>query len=237
MIHLFSNAEALAQAAATEFARASSASISARGRFTVALSGGSTPKRLHALLASPPLRDQVAWDRVHLLFGDERYVPPSDEQSNERMARETLVSRVPIPEANVHGMYAPGGPDAAASAYEDLVRSLLGDELAIDLTLLGLGPDGHTASLFPGRPSVHETDRLVIAAKANAGVEDRITMTVPLLNRSREILFLAAGADKADAVRRALDAPENWDETPSQAVARHAPNVVWFLDEAANAAR
>jgi 6-phosphogluconolactonase len=231
MIRVFPDPEAVAEAAAEEFVRASKEAIAERGRFVVALSGGSTPKRMHAALAGR-LRDQVDWSKVHVLFGDERFVPNTDDQSNERMARETLLSLVPIPASQVHGMYQPGSPQDAAAAYEERLRDLLGAD-PIDLALLGLGPDGHTASLFPGRGSVHETARLVVAAKANAGVEDRISMTAPLLNRSRKVLFLAVGADKADAVWRAIEGPLNWDETPSQAVARNAQNVEWFLDSAA----
>lgn len=230
-----STADEIAARGAEAFVRASRAAIAERGRFVVALSGGSTPRKMHGLLATSPLRERVEWEGVWFLFGDERYVPPTHEQSNERMARETLLSLVPTAEAHIFGMYAEGGPEVAADRYEALVRDLLGEEAAIDLTLLGLGPDGHTASLFPGRPSVHETERYVLAAKANMGIEDRITLTVPLLNRSREVLFLAGGADKEDAVYRAVEGPENWDETPSQAVARYAPNVAWIVDAPAAA--
>lgn len=235
MIRKYADPEVLTRVAAEEFVHACREAILARGRFVVALSGGSTPKRLHGLLSAAPYRDYIQWDQVFVLFGDERFVPPVDEQSNERMARETLLSRVPIPAANIFGMYREGSPEEAAALYEEVVRGVLGEELAIDLTLLGMGPDGHTASLFPGRPSVHETERLVVAAKANMGVEDRITMTAPLLNKSREIHFLITGADKAPAVQRVIEGAQNWDETPTQAISRVAPHVKFFLDEAAAA--
>lgn len=235
MIRVFADADALAHAAAEAFVHSCREAILARGRFVVALSGGSTPKRLHRLLAQHPYCDYVEWSRVFVLFGDERFVPLNDEQSNEHMARETLLAEVPVPEEHIFGMYADVEAEEAANRYEAIVRKLLGEHLAIDLTLLGLGPDGHTASLFPGRPSVHEMKRLVIAAEANAGVGMRITMTAPLLNASHEIHFLVAGGDKAEPLRRAIEGEENWDETPSQAVVRHAPHVKIFADAAAAA--
>jgi 6-phosphogluconolactonase len=147
------------------------------------------------------------------------------------MAREALVGHVPL--AGAHGMVRADSPEACAKYYEALVRDLLGPDLAIDLTLLGMGPDGHTASLFPGEPAVFEREHLVVAAKAGMGVRDRITMTPPLLNRSRLVLFLVAGADKAEPRRRVMEGPEDWSVTPTQAIARHAPNVEWFLDSEA----
>lgn len=231
-MRVFETPDDLARAAAERFAQLARVAIAARNVFIVALSGGSTPKRLHAYLAGE-FREEIDWSRVIVVFGDERYVPPTDEQSNERMARETLLDHVSVSEDNILGMYHPGGPEVAADRYEGMLRAQFGEGFATDLTLLGIGPDGHTASLFPGRPSVHETERWVIAAKANAGVEDRITMTVPILNRSRETLFLVAGEDKREALERALNGPENWDETPSQAVGRHAQNVEWYVDRTA----
>lgn len=231
---VFPDAAAVAQAAAELFVQVSQRAIADHGRFTVALSGGSTPKRLHALLASDPLRDQVEWERVVVLFGDDRYVPPSDPQSNETMARDTLLTLVPVAEENIHAPYREGGPEIAARDYELVVRRLFGDEPpSLDLTILGMGGDGHTASLFPGEPVVYEKEHLVVASRAPVNAPERVTMTPPLLNASRTVLFLVTGEDKAEAVHRCLEGEENWDETPSQAIARYAPNVVWMLDEAA----
>jgi 6-phosphogluconolactonase len=228
---VFPDLDALSEAAAARFAAEAKAAIAARGRFVAALSGGSSPKKLYTRLAQPPYLEELPWEQIHLLFGDERFVPPTDPDSNERMAREALTDYVPL--AGAYGMVRAGTPEASADAYKALVRDLLGEDLAIDLTLLGMGPDGHTASLFPGQPSVHEKGRLVIAAKANMGVPDRITMTAPLLNRSRLVLFLIGGADKAGPLRRVVEGEENWDETPTQSIARYAPNVEYFLDAAA----
>lgn len=227
-MQVFDSLEALSTAAADAILAAARSAVADRGQFVLALSGGSTPKRLYAQLAQEPYLSQMPWDRTHLVFGDERFVPATDEQSNEHMARTAFGPDVrPL---GFHGMVRSSTPEADADRYEALLR-----DFPVDVTLLGIGPDGHTASLFPGRPSVHVTDRDVIAAKANMGVEDRITFTVPMINRSRQIFFLVAGADKAEPMHRILHGEENWDETPTQAVARHAPSVTWFLDRAAAA--
>lgn len=231
----FDTVEKLSEAAASEFVKLSALAISLRGRFNVALSGGSTPKRMYELLAKPQVCGTIDWVNTHVFWSDERYVPPTDSQSNEGMARAALLNLVPIPPENVHPMYREGGVEEAATAYEALLRSELGDGLALDLTLLGIGPDGHTASLFPGEPPVHERVRLVVAGIGHAGVSERITMTPPLLIKSRRIVFLVAGADKAAPMHRVLNGPENWDQTPSQAVSRHAPEVLWLLDKPATA--
>lgn len=228
---MFEDLDALAQGAAEAFVHACRNAIQARGRFVVALSGGSTPRKVNALLASPPYCDFVEWPLVHVFFGDERFVPPSDNSSNEKMARDTLLDLVPIPRENIFGMYDEVPAEEAAANYEKKLRELLGEEAVFDLVFLGLGPDGHTASLFPGRPTVHIDDRLVVAAEANVGVGQRITMTTPLINRAREIFFLVSGPDKAEALRRVLEEEEDWDQTPAQAVARHAGNVKFLVDE------
>jgi len=232
-MQIFPDLETLSHAAAEEFVQLAHRAVADHGRFDVALSGGSTPRRMFEILATSDFQLRVHWSQVHIFWSDERYVPPTDPQSNEHMARLALLDRIPIPAINVHGMYRPGGVESAASAYEALIRSELDAELALDLTLLGVGPDGHTASLFPGEPAVHETDRLVVAGIGHAGVSERITMTPPLLNRSRTVMFLVAGADKREPLSRIFDGPEDWDATPSQAIARHAPNLVWMLDSAA----
>jgi len=232
-MRVFDSLDDLSRAGAEEFVRLANDAITSRRRFNVALSGGSTPKKMFELLALPEYENAIAWKLVHLFWSDERFVPPTDPQSNEHMAREALIEHVPIPAENVHGMYREGGFQDAAAQYELLLREELGTDLRLDLTLLGVGPDGHTASLFPGEPAVHEKERLVVAGLGHAGVSDRITMTPPLINRSRAVMFLVAGADKAAPMARILSANENWDETPAQAVARHAPNVIWLVDKVA----
>ncbi len=230
---VFENIDDLSKAAADEFVRLATLAIAERGRFIVALSGGSTPKKLFGLLAEEPYRDRVEWDKVFAVFGDERYVPPTDPQSNEKMARESLISRVPLPEDHVYPMYQEGGPSHAAEVYESKLRSLLGEEAFIDLVLLGIGPDGHTASLFPGDPSVHEQVKWVVASVASANARDRVTLTPVILTTARLVLFLIAGADKAAPLKRLTEGEINLYETPSQAVGRYAPNVTYFVDSAA----
>jgi 6-phosphogluconolactonase len=232
-MQIFSDLDSLSKAGADLFVKLSEQSIAERGVFHVALSGGSTPKRMFELLATDAYREIIDWSKVHAFWGDERFVSPTDEQSNEHMARKALLDQVPIPAQNIHGMFQQGDVESAAQAYEVLIRKELGDKLALDLTMLGIGPDGHTASLFPGEPAVHETERLVVAGLGHAGVAQRITMTPPLINRSHCVLFLVAGADKVAPMKRVLEGPENWEETPSQAVARHAPNVIWLVDQSA----
>ena len=232
MISVFPDPELVAQAAADEFVRVVSTAIQARGRAVVALSGGSTPKRLHALLTDPARRDLIDWSAVTILWGDERFVPASDPQSNERMARETLLDLVPIPADQIHPMVQSDDPVKDAQSYEALLKDA---NLEIDLLLVGMGADGHTLSLFPGEPGVHEATRLVIAARAPVNAPVRITMTPVAANAAREVLFLITGADKAEAVQRCFEGPINLDETPSQALARFAPNLVAYLDKAAAA--
>jgi 6-phosphogluconolactonase len=178
------------------------------GLFTVALSGGSTPRRLYQLLAGPPYLKTFPWLRTHWFWGDERFVPPDDPLSNYRMVREALLSRAPIPAGNIHPIPTEGlSPDAAASAYERELKSVYGAERfdparpLFDVTLLGLGPEGHTASLFPGTAVLAERDRWV-AAVVGAKAEARITLTYPSLDSSRNVAFLVAGKEKREVFAR-----------------------------------
>jgi 6-phosphogluconolactonase len=227
VIRTFSSPDELSRAAAEAFVAHAQESILQRGRFVVALSGGSTPRRMYELLVDEYM-EKVDWQKVHVYWSDDRYVHPSHPDSNEGLARTHLLSRVPIPNLNVHGMFIEGGPKHAAEAYDRLLH-----HVEIDLCLLGLGADAHTASLFPGDPSVHETQRLAVASRAPVGVTDRLTMTPPCINSSRMVLFLVAGKDKARAVEAVLRGDEDWHQAPAQAIARHAPQVAWFMDNMA----
>jgi len=227
----------LFHAAAEEFVGAARAAIGAQGRFTVALSGGSTPKSLYSLLASNYA--DFAWNRVFVFFGDERHVPPTDPESNYRMATESLLSKIAIPEANVFRMKAED-PDANAVAldYENRVRDFFdlkaGEFPRFDMILLGMGPDGHTASLFPNSDALKEENRLVVAnwvAKFNT---HRLTFTFPVLNRAAEDCFLASGTDKADMVYQVLEG-KNSPPLPSQRIQPIDGMLLWMLDEAAAA--
>ena len=227
----------LFHAAAEEFVLAARAAIGAQGRFTVALSGGSTPKALYSLLASNYAG--FAWNRVFIFFGDERHVPPTDPESNYRMANEALLTKIAIPPENVFRVPAEN-PDAAAAAieYETQIRRFFalkpGEFPRFDLILLGLGPDGHTASLFPDTAALDEHSRLVVANWVAKFKTHRITFTFPVLNRAAEVIFLANGAEKADMVRQVLQG-KNSSQLPSQRVQPTDGKLLWLLDETAAA--
>jgi 6-phosphogluconolactonase len=236
-IEVLANATDLFHAAAEEFIRAARTAIGAQGRFTVALSGGSTPKALYSLLAASYA--DFAWNRVFLFFGDERHVPPADPESNYRMVNESLLTKITIPAENVFRVRAEN-PDAAAAAsdYEAQLHRFFelksGEFPRFDLILLGMGPDGHTASLFPGSPALDEESRLVVAnwvAKFNT---HRITFTFPVLNHAAEVMFMASGADKADMLHQVLEA-KNTPPLPSQSVQPLEGQLLWLLDEPAAA--
>jgi 6-phosphogluconolactonase len=234
IIRTFADVESLSEAAAHEFVRCAREAIVARGRFTVSLSGGSTPKRLYQLLAGEPFRSQVDWGRVEIFWGDERCVPPEDAQSNYRMAREAMLVKLPIPAEHVHRMEAERSDlDAAARDYQNvLARVLPGEPPALDLVLLGMGPDGHTASLFPHTDALRETTRWVVPNHVPQQHTNRLTLTLPILNRSREVLFLVAGADKAERLAEVLAGPPDPTRLPSQSIQPDG-QFVWFIDQAA----
>jgi 6-phosphogluconolactonase len=227
----------LFHAAAEEFVLAARAAIGAQGRFTVALSGGSTPKALYSLLASNYAG--FAWNRVFIFFGDERHVAPTDPESNYRMANEALLTKIAIPPENVFRVPAEN-PDAAAAAleYETQIRRFFalkpGEFPRFDLILLGLGPDGHTASLFPDTAALDEHSRLVVANWVAKFKTHRITFTFPVLNRAAEVIFLASGAEKADMVRQVLQG-KNSSQLPAQRVQPTDGKLLWLLDETAAA--
>jgi 6-phosphogluconolactonase len=224
-------------AAAEEFVRAGKLAVAARGRFTVALSGGSTPKSLYSLLAAQ--HAAFDWDRTFLFFGDERHVPPDHPDSNYRMVNEALLAKVSIPAENVFRVKAEN-PDAAAAAlaYENDLRRFFalqsGEFPRFDLILLGLGPDGHTASLFPDSEGLKEQSRLVIANWIEKFNTHRITFTFPVLNSAAEVIFLASGSDKADMVHQVLTGKYT-PPYPSQQVQPIDGTLLWMLDEAAAA--
>lgn len=214
-------------------------SIRERGRFVVALSGGSTPLSLFELLASPPFASKIDWRHVHICWGDERSVPPDDARSNYRMACDALLDHVPIPEAHIHRMRGEDVPERAAAAYEAELRALFDgseayDEFpSLDLILLGLGTDGHTASLFPSGSALREQSRWVVADYVESVSMWRITLTLPLINASRYVLFLVAGAEKADVVQRILAAPGFAPSLPAALVVPARGLLRWILDGAA----
>jgi len=231
------SAAALADAAAARFVAAAGDAISSRGQFIVALAGGSTPRDTYLRLGTEALVSKVMWSRVHVLWGDERCVPPDHIESNYRMARETLLDRVPVPAANVHRIHGEDDPATAAEVYEATLRALLRTPAAarIDLVLLGLGEDGHTASLFPGSAAVHEQTRWVMAARASAASMWRITLTPAVINAAADVLFLVSGGAKAGILRRVIEGPRRPEELPAQAIAPSNRRVRWYVDAAAAA--
>lgn len=232
---VFPDLDSLSRAAMDETLAIIRDAVAQRGRFAIALSGGHTPAKLYEMWAANPYRDETAWDRVHLFWGDERYVAQDDPLSNFRMTRETLISRVPIPQANVHPVPTlPGPPEKSAEAYEQELRKFFGAAPPeFDLQLLGLGPEGHVASLFPGAPALEEKQRWVMAVEAPAKPPLRLTLTPVVLNQGRNTFFLVAGNDKREIVSALRNEP---DSKPSQYPAgriRPAGRVLWFLDQAA----
>jgi 6-phosphogluconolactonase len=217
--------------------------IAQRGRFVVALSGGATPRPLYQLLAHSPFATRIQWPRVHVFWGDERCVPPDGPESNYRMACEALLEHVPIPGTNVHRIRGELAPSAAATAYEELlIRYFSPGELPLDptfdLVLLGMGADGHTASLFPGSAAVSDTGRWVAATPAPQAGPWRVSLTPELLNTARNVTFLVSGADKADRVRDVLEPRQKDEHTATLPAALIRPThgaLHWMLDAAAAA--
>jgi 6-phosphogluconolactonase len=231
-IEVGADLEAVARRAAewiTDLARAG------EGRFTIALSGGSTPRRLYQLLAAPPFRDVLPWPRIHWFWGDERFVPWDHQDSNYGMVRAALLAHAPVPPQNVHGIATTGDPDAAAHAYERALKSYYGaDRLdparpLFDVQLLGLGPDGHTASLLPGTSVLDESERWVATVTGGHPPHVRITLTYPALESSRHTAFLVAGADKREALARVLQG----DRTLPAGRLAPQGDLFWFVDEQA----
>ena len=235
------DAEALARAAAETFVRAMSEAVAARGRGTVALSGGSTPKQMGELLAAPPYRDQVPWGDIEVFWGDERWVPLESKESNAGEAKRILLDHVPVDPARINPFPTPdlvSDPQVAAEMYEGQLRLVFGsaeDVPVFDLILLGMGDDGHTASLFPGTAPIHEQERLAVAHRVPKLDAERLTLTPPVLNAGREVVFLVGGAGKATTLKRILEGPENVDELPAQVVRPASGNLTWLVDEAAAA--
>ncbi len=237
-LRVYDDAEQLARAAAELFVQVASKSIGEHGRFRVALSGGSTPRRVYELLAMPAFSSRIVWDPIDIFWGDERYVPPDDSNSNYRMAAEALLLHAPLPPANIHRVPTEiSPPSAAARAYENKIRQCFGESVSVpqfDLIYLGLGTNGHTASLFPHSPALRERSRLVFAdfvAEVNAW---RISMSATLLNGGRTVAFLIQGQEKAQLLREVLLGPRDLERLPAQLIAPEG-KLLWMVDEAAAA--
>ena len=231
--------DALARAAAEHFAERVAQAVAKRGRARIAVSGGSTPKATFALLAQEPYSQQIPWDKVELFFVDERTVGPDDPDSNYRMVREQLLSKVPLAPEHVHRMEGELDPEEAAARYESLIRRefrLEGAEAPrFDVIWLGMGDDGHTASIFPHTEGVHERGRIVFANHVPQKNTWRISLSAPVINEALDVVFLIAGEAKAAPLERVLYGEPDPEETPSQLVQPRNGSLTFLLDEAAAA--
>ncbi len=227
-VHVYSSSEELSAAAAREFAAKAEEAIEERGRFAVVLAGGSTPETMYGILARD-YADHIDWGRVYVFFGDERSVPPHHEDSNLKMASEVLLDHVPV--GNVHRMRGELPPDEAAEAYEEELRKFFQTEDVprFDLILLGIGADGHTASLFPETSALEVTDRLVVANPVLKLDTTRITLTAPVLNAARAVNFLVAGEGKAEALKEILEGDADPRRYPAKLV-RPSGGPNWMVD-------
>jgi 6-phosphogluconolactonase len=223
-LEVFPDPVAVAHAGADRFAAAARRVLGDHDRFTVALAGGSTPRAMYEILAQH-FRDAIEWSRVEIYFGDERCVAPDHRDSNYRMAREALLDHVPLGADKVHRMMAELEPADAAAAYE------AGLPPRLDLVLLGMGPDGHTASLFPGTPVLDEQTARCKAVYVPKLEAHRVTLTAPYINRATEVMVMTGGAEKADALQKALDGPDG--VVPIQLVRPETGQLLWLVDQAA----
>ncbi|MCA1612693.1 MAG: 6-phosphogluconolactonase [Acidobacteria bacterium] len=236
IFHRGASAEEVARAAADWFASLAREAVAARGRFSVALAGGSTPRRVYEIIAADA-RDTIEWPKLHVFFGDERCVPPDHPESNYRMASESLLSRVPLPAENVHRMIGEGDAAANARLYEDELRAFFGDEPwpALDLVLLGLGDDGHTASLFPATAALGERGAWVAANPVEKLGAFRLTLTAPAINHAARVAFVVTGGGKAGVLAEVVEGPRDPRKLPSQLIEPRAGTLHWFVDESAAA--
>ena len=238
-IRIYANKETLTQAAADVVLDSYREAVGKHGDFTFVLSGGSTPRALFQLLAGPAYSSEIDWAKVFIFWGDERSVPPDHADSNYRMAKETLLDRVLLPPDNIYRILAEQPPDQAAQAYDETLRQFFGsraDARHFDLILLGMGDDGHTASLFPHTAALNETERLVVANHVPQLDTWRITLTYPAINGAARVAFLVSGAGKATRLKAVLEGPTQPDDLPSQRIQPAHGELMWLVDEDAAAA-
>ncbi|MBN8863684.1 MAG: 6-phosphogluconolactonase [Sphingobacteriales bacterium] len=235
--HIVANANELATEFAEWLIHYIDRVLTKQDRFTLVLSGGSTPRKLYELLATEPYQSKIDWKRLHFFWGDERFVPFTDERNNARMAYNTLLNHVPIVHDQIHVMRTDLPADEASVAYEEILHQYFGTSgPSFDLVLLGLGDNSHTLSLFPGYPVVHEAEKWVTAFYLEEQQMYRITLTAPIVNRSASIAYLVSGADKAPAVKAVISGTPDPDLHPAQVIHPTAGGTVhWFLDQPASA--
>lgn len=210
--------------------------LSKQNRFTWVVTGGGSPKALYELLASAPYKQRIDWSKLHIFWGDERAVPFDDDRNNAKMTYEHLLSKVPVVKEQVHIMRTDITPDASAAEYENILKEYFtADGPSFDLVLSGMGDDGHTLSLFPGKPVIHEQKAWVTSFYLDAQNMYRITLTAPIVNRASKVAFLTFGAGKAPALKQVLEGTPNVDLYPSQIIQPASGELHWFVDEAAAA--
>lgn len=242
-ITVYKDKESLVSGAADFIAEAAEQAIGARGRFTLALSGGHTPQPVYARLATPDYRDRIDWSKVQVFFGDERCVPPDDPQSNYRMVKTALLDQVPLPEGNIHRLRGEDRPEQAAADYARALQRTFGGSAAdggpppegFDLILLGMGDNGHTASLFPGQAAVTESKRWVMAQYVEVVGMWRLTLTPVIINAARWVAFLVSGDKKAEMLHRVLEESYQPVVLPCQVINPTRGKLHWLVDEAAAA--
>jgi 6-phosphogluconolactonase len=232
---VFDTPEQVAQAAAERFVDYSVASIHEHGFFAVALAGGSTPRRAYELLGTDEFKDRVDWLRVHLFFGDERMVPPDSSESNYRMVNDALLSRVPLPPRNLHRIDGETTPQASAESYEAELKNFFGttEWPRFDLVLLGMGDDGHTASLFPGNDALKEKTKWVVATRHPQSQLARITLTLPVINHAARVTFMVTGEKKAAPLMRVLHGDAANEELPAGKIRPVNGILEWLVDRSA----
>jgi 6-phosphogluconolactonase len=238
-VRILADPNSIAQTAAAEFLEAAQQAVSEKGSFSVALAGGSTPKALYGLLATNPLlQAKVPWSKIQFFFGDERHVPPTDEESNFRMAEEAMLGKAPVDPKQVHRIKGEKRNAAqAAEEYEQDLRASFrlqaGEFPRFDLVLLGMGPEGHTASLFPGTKALKEERRLVVSNWVGKFYTDRITLTPPVLNNAARVIFMVHGEEKAPALKAVLEGPYEPEQLPAQIIQPKQGKVLWLVDPSA----
>ncbi len=233
-ISVFDDLQSLSHGAAELFLSLSCTAIAAKGRFAVALSGGTTPRLLYTLLGSPPYLNTIDWRRVHLFWADERCVPSDNPASNYRLVRDTLLKNLPMPESNVHNVHGEADPEEAARAYEQDIKAFFGTVTipSFDLVMLGVGADGHTASLFTGSSAVFESARITNPVYLEDPQINRVTLTISVINNASNVLFLVAGRAKASVLQNILY-HGNSKGYPAGQVFTENGTVTWFLDKEA----
>jgi len=234
-LHICKDVNDLSMQAAVWIGAVIKQTLAMQDRFTIALSGGSTPQKLHNLLSGYPYREEIDWTKLHIFWGDERAVPMDDERNNAKMAFDTLLDKVAIPMEQIHVMRTDIEPERAAEEYEKVLQKYFSDKgFSFDLVLLGMGDDGHTLSLFPGTPVIHETERWATSFYLPAQHMHRITLTASIVNRAARVAFLTTGSGKSQALKQVLEGPFDPDKYPSQVI-KPIGELHWFVDKEAAA--